>query len=149
MFTQRTISLLTDTQKQTAISAISNAPVGANLEMLLREHVPARKLTQQAKLFAGPLKDISAQAWIDNKQFSVDAWHYHYKVLYLPEQEDPYIFELVKDCEKYIKWEYAPNGERILKGSTTDLSVYGYSQYLDKIHADGGNMGVLFTTKER
>ncbi|MES1989237.1 MAG: recombination protein NinB [Pseudomonadota bacterium] len=148
-YQQRTISLLTNTQRDTAIAAIHNAPVGQNLEVVIREVKKQRSIDQQALLFAGPLKDISEQAWVDGHQFSKDAWHYHYKTLYLPEFEDPYIFELVKDCEKYIKWEFTPKGERLLVGSTTQLTKYGYSQYLEKIHADGAGMGVLFTTKER
>lgn len=148
-YQQRIIALKTHDQVNLAISAIKNAPLDLNLEVVIREHVKARTLSQQALLFAGPIKDIAEQAWLEGRQFSDDAWHYHFKVLYLPEQNDPYIFELVKDCEKYIKWDYLPNGERHLVGSTTDLSVYGYSQYLEKIYADGAGMGVLFKSNPK
>lgn len=140
----RTILLDTLERRKLAIAAIEHAPLDQNLEVVIRKHMKARTLDQQALLFAGPLKDISEQAWLDEQQFSVAAWHHHYKTLYLPEQNDPYIFELVKDCEKYIKWEYTPKGEKLLVGSTTDLSKYGYSQYLEQIFADGASMGVMF-----
>lgn len=140
----RTIKLDSEERRELALNALKHAPLDHNLEVVIRKHVKARTLDQQALLFAGPLKDISEQAWVDGKQFSVEIWHRHYKGLYLPEREDPYIFELVKDCEKYFKWDYLPSGERVLIGSTTDLSKYGYSQYLEQIYADGASMGVLF-----
>lgn len=143
-YPSRTILLDTPERRKLAIAAIEHAPIDQSLEVVIRKHVKSRTLDQQALLFAGPLKDISEQAWVGNKQFSVEIWHKHYKTLYLPEREDPYIFELVKDCERYFKWDYMPSGERELVGSTTDLSKYGYSQYLEQIFADGASMGVMF-----
>lgn len=49
----------------------------------------------------------------------------------------------------YKKWDYMPNGERVLVGSTTDLSKYGFGQYLEQIYANGASLGVMFSADER
>lgn len=139
----RTIILLDQSRKDIAKAAIDAAPNG--IEVKLQEPVKPRTLDQQALLFAGPLKDISEQAWVSGRTYSVEVWHHHYKNKFLPEDKDPYIFELVKHPGSYKKYDYSPRGERILIGSTTDLTKYGYSQYLEQIFADGAGMGVLFT----
>jgi hypothetical protein len=144
----QTVLLIADLQKQHAIVKLQNTPVGMGMEMVIRKTTKGRTLDQQALLFAGPMKDISQQAWVEKRQFSVEIWHNHCKREYLPEDDDPYIFELVKDCEKYHKWAINPKGERELVGSTTELSKYGYSLYLEQIHALGASMGVMFTAKE-
>jgi replication-associated recombination protein RarA len=150
MYQPRTIALIGDTNKQLAIAAITNAPVGQNIEIVIREVKKQRSIEQQALMFAGPLKDISEQVWVQGRQYSVEAWHEYYKQEYLPDElTEPYIHELVTKPESYKKWDYLPNGERRCIASTTQLTKYGYTQYLEKIHADGASKGVLFTTKER
>jgi hypothetical protein len=126
---------------------IENAPIGQGLEVVLRESPKGRSIDQQALLFAGPLKDISEQVWSENRQYTVEIWHTYFKQEFLPDDVgEPYLHELVKNPESYKKWDYLPNGERKCIGSTTDLTKYGYSLYLDKVHAFGGNRGVLFHT---
>ena len=46
--------------------------------------------------------------------------------------------------EGYIKWDVDPLGERVLVGSTTQLTVRGYSDYLEQVHVLGAEMGVQF-----
>lgn len=36
-------------------------------------------------------------------------------------------------------------GERILIGSTTQLTTGGFSDYLEQVYSYGANLGVLFT----
>jgi hypothetical protein len=147
MFKQRIIKLTGQLQRDTAKAAIDNAP--DNIEVVLREPVKARSQSANDLMWAGPLKDIAEQAYVEGRQFIDKVWHEHFKALYLPEENDPYLFELVKHPESYKKWNTDPAGNLILVASTTDLTKYGFSQYLDQIHADGASMGVLFSERPR
>ena len=109
------------------------------LEVLIREQVKQRGLDVNSLMWAGPLKDISEQAWVAGKRFSADAWHHFFKIEFLPEEFDP---ELC--LEGYVKWEIAPNGDRALVGSTTKLSRKGFAIYLEQVTAYGAGLGVMF-----
>lgn len=128
-------------QIERAIALIGNVPMDDKrpLELVVREEVKARKPDQNALMWAGPLKDIADQVWVGRRQFSEDVWNEHLKELYLPEEFDP---ELCK--EGYEKWGFTPSGKRALTGSSKDLTIKGFAQYLDQIHAFGGNQGVEF-----
>jgi hypothetical protein len=67
-----------------------------------------------------------------------------FKSEFLFEEDAADLHELVKDPFKWKKWDYTPNGDRILVGSTTDLTVKGFSQYLEQVHAFGSSLGVMF-----
>jgi hypothetical protein len=145
----RTISLLTDTQKKLALAAITNAPTGQNLEVVIREVKKQRSLDANAAYWAA-LNDIASQAWLNNRQYSADIWHIHCREQFTPDEAtEPYIFELVKEVENYHKYDYLPNGERVCIASTTQLTKKGFSDYLENVFALGSELGVLFTTKER
>lgn len=129
-----------------AIAAIRNAPIDMlrPLEVLIRELPNGRKPDQQALLFAGPMRDISEQAWFEGRQYSVETLHEYCKRQFLPEDLDP------EQClEGYMKWDVDPSGERILVGSTKQLTVSGFSSYLEQVFAFGAAMGVQFSTKEQ
>lgn len=145
-FEQRRILLRAAEQVERAIAALRAAPVDhlKPLEFLLREEVRARKPDQNALMWAGPLRDIAEQVWIGQRQYSAEVWHEHFKVEFLPEEYDP---DLCKR-EDYRKWDFGPGGDRILVGSTTDLTVKGFAQHLDQIHAFGANQGVEFHEKQ-
>jgi hypothetical protein len=147
--TPRTIALLSDMQKQTAILAVTSLPLGQNVEIVIQATKKARTLDQNALMFAGVLKDISEQVWLNNRQYSVEVFHEYMKQQFLPDETEPYIFEHVKNADTYLKWDYKPDGERILIGSTTQLTKYGFSEYMTKIMAWGGEHGVLFTEVRR
>lgn len=140
-FETRRILLRTREQMNRALSLLPNLPLDADkpLEILVREEVKPRRLDQNALMWVGPLADIAAQAWVNGRQFSDVTWHEHFKRLYLPEDFDA---ELCK--EGYRKWDYTPHGDRVLVGSTTQLTVKGFAQYLEQVYADGANMGVEF-----
>jgi len=127
--------------RETLLNAIRNLPIDAEkpLQVLIREEVKVRKLDQQALLFAGPMRDISEQAWFEGRQHSVEVLHAYLKRELLPEDFDP---ELC--VEGYIKWEIDPGGNRVLVGSTKQLTVKGYSLYLEGVFAFGASMGVEF-----
>ncbi len=148
-YSPRTIPLLTDTQKQTAILALQNAPTGQNLEVVIREVKKQRNNVQNNLLWAA-MDDISQQLWLNGKQYSIEIIHEHMKQEFMPDETtEPYIHEHVIIPESYCKWEFMPNGARRCTASTTQLTKYGFSQYIEQIFAFGSSYGVMFTTKER
>lgn len=143
LYQTRTILLRAQAQKDLVHAAISNAPLDDEkpLEILIREQVKGRKPDQNSAMWAGLLRDIAEQAWVGGRQYRAEVWHEHYKALYLPEEFDP---DLCK--EGYQKWDVTPRGDRVLIGSTTQLTVKGFAQYLTQVEADGSGMGVEFHT---
>lgn len=146
-FEQRRIRLIGQEQVERAIAVLRNAPVDAKkpLEMLLREEVKARKPDQNALMWAGPLKDIAEQAWIEERQHSAAIWHEYFKRHLLPDQYDP---ELCRN-ENYVKWDFDPGGDRVLAASSTDLTVKGFAEYIEQIHAFGASLGVQYSANPR
>lgn len=145
-FITRPFRLISSDVRERAIAAIRNAPIDSDrpLEVVIREAQKARKPDQQALLFAGPMRDISEQAWFEGRQYSVETLHEYCKRQFLPEDFDP------EQClENYQKWDIDPSGERILVGSTKQLTVKGYSNYIEQVYAFGAAMGVQFSTKEQ
>ncbi|HYD33021.1 MAG TPA: recombination protein NinB [Methylophilaceae bacterium] len=137
----KTIHLVGDMQKATARLLIDQSPVDPMqpIEVVIREKQKVRKPDQNSLMWSGPLADISEQAYINGRTYSPTIWHEHYKELYLPEEFDA---ELCK--EGYKKWDYKPNGGKVLIGSTTQLTVKGFALYLEQVYADGASMGVQF-----
>lgn len=140
-FQTRQILLRSVQQRGILMALIPNLPLDEEnpLEVLIREPVKARGLDQNALMWVGPLADIAAQAWVDGRQYSAEVWHEHFKRLYLPEEFDQ---ELTKDG--YRKWDYTPAGDRVLIGSTTQLTKRGFALYLQQVEAEGAGMGVMF-----
>ena len=118
-FPTRQIFLRTVQQRGILIALIPHLPMDEDnpLEILIREPVKARGMDQNALYWVGPLADIAAQAWVAGE-------------------------ELTK--EGYRKWDITPNGDRVLIGSTTQLTKKGFSQYLTQVEADGAGLGVQF-----
>lgn len=137
----RKILLAGNMQRETAMQLLRNAPIDPlkPLEFVLREEVIIRKSQQNALMWASAIKDIAEQVWLDGRQYSADVWHIHFKELLLPEEYDANITK-----EGYRKWDHLPNGERRLIGSTTQLTVKGFADYMTQVYAYGGDMGVLF-----
>lgn len=138
----RIIVLDSDERRARAQSAVSNLPCDSSMEVVIRLRTKQRKPDQNALMWAGPLRDIAAQGFVEGRRYSAEVWHEHYKILYLPEEFDA---ELCK--EGYRKWEYTPSGARVLVGSTTQLTINGFAQYLTQVEADGAGMGVMFTER--
>ncbi len=148
-FKPRTIRLVGPQQVETAIAAISNAPLEQDLECVIRPVQQTRRLSQNALMWAGTIKDIAEQAWVGGRQFSEEVWHEHFKKEFLPEETDPELDVLVKDPEAWKKWDYTPAGERFCVGSTTKLTKKGFAQYLEQVMAFGASLGVQFSTVQR
>ena len=144
-FATRSIKLIGEQQRNTSLSAIQNLPVGVGLEVVIRAEVKVRKLTQSAAYHAGPLRDIADQAWIGDRQYSAAVLHEHFKAEFLPEENDPDLADLVRDHDTYHKWAYTPAGERVLIGSTTQLTIKGFAIFMMQVEAFGANLGVHFS----
>jgi hypothetical protein len=145
-YTTRTIRLIGEAQRELVYAILKNAPLDPErpLELVLREEPKARRLDQNAALWAGPLFDIAAQAWVGGRQYSAEVWHEHFKRQYLPEDDDPDLALLVKNPDTYRKWDMTPKGDRVLIGSSTQLTEHGFGRYMNQIEAEGSNLGVEF-----
>lgn len=144
--TPQFIPLLNERNRDAAILRVQSLPVGTDpvIEVVIRERKDRRTLDQNAAMWAGPLKDLADQAWVNGRQFSAEVWHEHAKREFLPEDDDPDLAELVRNPESYRKWAYTPGGDRVLIGSTTQLTKRGMGEYLDRLCAMGAGLGVLF-----
>lgn len=143
MYDTRTIFLATESQRQAAIAAISNAPAG--VEVVIREKPKKRTREQNAYAWAGMIKDFETQGWVDGRSFSGEVWHDYLKREHLPETPEEGI-----TLRGYRKWDEAPDGRRVLVGSTTKLTVRGYAEYLTRCMAWGSQeLGIMFTVQDR
>ena len=142
----RTILLCGVAQQDMALKLLTAAPLDGvhPLEFVLREQVKARGLDQNARMWVGPLADIAEQAYVNGRTYSAEVWHEQFKREYLPEDDDPELVLLVTKPEVYHKYSITPNGDRVLIGSTTQLSKRGMALYLEQVYAFGGNLGVQF-----
>ena len=142
----KVIRLVGKLQADTAISAIQNAPIDTErpLEVIIREEQKGRSLSANALMWAGPLNDISSQAWVHGKQYSALIWHEYFKEKFLPDFPD-----LTQVKEGYRKYEETPDGKRILIGSTQKLTKHGFSLYMEQIYAYGADLGVRFSETDQ
>jgi hypothetical protein len=139
-----TIRLVGAEQRQQAAVRLQHLPIDPDkpIEIIFREERKVRTLDANARMWAGPLKDISEQAWLHGRQFADEVWHYYFKEKYLPEDNDPDIESMTK--EGYRKWDFDPEGDKILIGSTTQLTRKGFAIYLEQVMAFGASLGVMF-----
>ena len=119
------------------------------VEVLIQEHKAKRKPSLNALMWAGPLRDIAEQAWICGRQYSAEVWHEHFKEAYLPDPDAPG-FDPEHVVEGYRTWDIDPwKGNRVLVGSTTQLTDKGMRVYLEQVEAEAATeYGVQFTTRE-
>ncbi len=139
-----TIRLIGEAQLQVAHLRLANLPIDPErpIEVIFREEKKARTPDANARMWAGPLKDISEQAWLHGRQFSDEVWHHYFKEKYLPDFDDQEFESLTK--EGYRKWDFDPEGDKVLVGSTTQLTRKGFAIYLEQVMAFGASLGVMF-----
>jgi len=137
----RRFLIRSEVQKKAVCQAVGHLPEDDEkpIEVVIREQQNRRKTDQNALMWAGALKDISEQVYTDGRTYDSETWHEFFKRKFLPEEFDD---ELTK--EGYEKWAYLPDGDRVLKGSTTQLTVKGFAWYLEQIYAFGAEYGVMF-----
>ena len=136
--------LVDEPTRQRIVNAVLNLPLDPlrPLEIVVREEQKKRKLDQNALMWAGPLRDIAEQAFSEERQYSAEVWAEFFKRELLPEDYDP---ELC--MEGYQKWDIDPGGQRVLVGSTKQLTVKGFAQYLEQIYVFGAHRGVHFSAR--
>lgn len=117
------------------------AKAGHPMAVRLYEHKDSRTLEQQSLMWIR-LGEVEKQAWVDGRQFADETWHEHFKREFLPDEVGP-----TKSCRKgYRKWSHLPSGERVLVGSTTQLTTFGMAEYMTQLMACGaGTLGVRFS----
>lgn len=120
------------------------------VEVIIREQVKKRKLSMNAAMWAGPLKDIEEKGWYQGRQYCAEVWHEHFKEAFLPDENDPdFDPSHVVEPESYRKWDFNPwNGNRVLVGSTTQLTDPGMRFYLLQMEAEAASeYGVSFNAR--
>ena len=132
---EQTIILVSAMQRDFAHKRLDGLPLDGSMEVVFRPQKKMRSPSQNALMWGVRLKEISEQAWVAGKQFSEDTWHEFLKREYLPEGNEEDFAKLVKNPDTYQKWEWLPNGERRLAGSTTDLTTIGMSRYMEQVEA--------------
>jgi len=141
-FPTRTILLRTEQQREQALALLKHVPLDDKkpLELVVSEQQKKRGPDANSLMWAGPLRDLAEQGWLEQRRYSAEAWHELAKREFLPEEYDPEL------CLKgYRKWERLPGSdERILVGSTTMLTVKGMALHIEQLHALGGSLGVQF-----
>ena len=145
IYPRRIIRIIGKAQKELCKTLIENLPIDLDkpICVTIGEEVKIRKPDQNALMWAGTLKDIANQAYVEGRTYSAEVWHELFKREFLPNEYDP---ELTK--EGYRKWDIDPKGFPILIGSTTQLTVKGFAQYLTQIEAHGASLGVEFTVRD-
>jgi hypothetical protein len=142
----RAFLLRADADRELALSVIRNAPMDPErpLQIVVREEIKTRKPDQNALMWVGPLADIAEQGYVDGKHYAAEVLHEYFKREFLPEEFD------AEQCkEGFRKWAYTPKGERVLVGSTTQLTIRGFANYLCQIEAFGASLGVRFSASPK
>jgi hypothetical protein len=141
-FDKRCIYLRAEQQRDTLLSLVRNLPLDADkpLQVTIEEYRPVRKKSQNDLMWSGPLADIAEQAYLEGKRYSAKVWHEYFKANLLPNEFDPVLCR-----DGYVKHEYGPDGEPVLIGSTTLLTVKGMALYLTEMEAFGASLGVTFS----
>lgn len=149
-FVTRPFRLIGNTQLASVLALLRNIPLDADnpLELIVREPIKTRKLTANAAMWAGPLKDIAEQAYLAGRKYSELVWHEYFKGQFLPDENAP-DFDSSHVKEGYRKYDFDPAGERVLVGSTTELTRKGFAIYRLQLEAFGANLGVMFSAGPR
>ena len=154
-YKRRVINLVGNPQIETAKQAIDEAPIDAlrPLQLIIQEQSKQRNLSQNGLMWASVLEDIADQATADGKKFNQNMWHYYFKTLFLPEKYDPELCvydPAIFGDKGYKKWDYTITWERILCGSTTDLTTKGFADYIEQVYAFGATeLHVMFRDVRR
>jgi hypothetical protein len=133
-------------QRSTLLAKVNQIPLDEKkpIEVIIREWSKPRKPDQNALMWAGTLKDIATQAYVNGRTYSAEIWHEHFKERFLPEE---FMEGITKDG--YKKWDVTPSGKRILVGSSTHLTVKGFALYLTEIESFAATeLGVQFGVQE-
>lgn len=94
------------------------------IEIVIRPMKDKRSLAQNKRYWA-MLRELSEIAWVDDRQFSSQTWHEHFRREFI-------------GCEEIM----LPSGVTELRGiSTTTLSVEAFGEYMTRIEAWAAQQG--------
>lgn len=126
-------------QRELAKRLIDELPEG--YEIVFRKESKKRTKEQNSYSWAGMLGDFKRQGFVNGRQFKEMDWHEYLKKLFLP---DHYIEGIT--LKGYRKWIELPDGTLHMVGSTTQLTVLGFSNYINECVAFGAQeLGIMFT----
>ena len=146
--TDRTIKLMSASIRDNATKQVQNLPCDGSIEICIRPITKTRSASANARHWAAVMKDLSEQAYVDGKRFSVDIWHEFLKAKFLPSPECEDIALLVKNPEKYQLFASMPDGSIKCVGSTTQLTVRGFSEYMEAVQSwAASECGVMFSAR--
>lgn len=134
-----TVLIRSEQQKELLVSKIGNLPVDEDkpIQIIISEQTKARGLDQNGLMWK-LISEISAQGWINKRQYSKDCWHKYLKDNEMPEEVE------LKDGTLRSKWvEQIDGGRDVI--STTELSARFFAEYVTIIEAFGCSIGVMFS----
>jgi len=100
-----------------------------------------KRTSPQNSLYWVLVTATSQQYWSNNRTYSEEAIHDHFKREHLPNE----CAKKDKNGNKIQKWIDAPFVGRILNMSTTDLDTAEFSTYYESVEAYAvGELGVVF-----
>jgi hypothetical protein len=137
------VLIRTEQQKELLASKISNLPVDADhpIQVTISDQTKARGVDANGLMWKR-ITEISAQGWINKRQYSKDCWHKYLKDNEMPEEVE------LKDGTICSKWIEQIDGSREAI-STTLLSAKCFSEYITIIEAFGSGLGVMFSANPR
>ncbi len=135
------IDIYNDTQRTTLINKLISIPLDDPIQVTIGNKIKARGLDQNGLMWKR-IGEISAQGWINKRQYHKDCWHKYLKDNEMPEEVE------LKDGTICSKWIEQIDGsmETI---STTELSSRFFSKYITIIEAFGAGLGVMFSANPR
>ena len=133
------IDIYNDTQRTTLINNLMSIPLDDPIQVTIGNKIKARGLDQNGLMWKR-IGEISAQGWINKRQYHKDCWHKYLKDNEMPEEVE------LKDGTICSKWVEQIDGsmETI---STTELSARFFAKYITIIEAFGAGLGVMFSDK--
>lgn len=150
MTDRRTYVLISEMVREAALRVIANLPVDGSMELVIQHKTKQRTDSQNRLMWGARLREISEQAWVGGKQYGAEVWHEYLKQKFLPEGNEEDFARLVRSPETYRKWDELPDGERVLVGSTTQLTTLGMSRYMTECEAYATQeLGVMFSADRR
>ena len=135
------IDIYNDTQRTTLINKLMSIPLDDPIQVTIGNKTKARGLDQNGLMWKR-IGEISAQGWINKRQYSKECWHKYLKDNEMPEEVE------LKDGTICSKWIEQIDGsmETI---STTELSARFFAKYITIIEAFGAGLGVMFSANPR
>lgn len=126
-----------------AITLIGHVPVDNKrpLELVIREEVKVRGLDANGYYWLR-LGELSAQAWLEGRQFNTDTWHEFAKRNIMAEEI------MTKDGAVRSKWIEGPDGFMSVI-STTQLERGCFADYTTAVEAFGANLGVKYSANPK